>query len=62
MNEPKKRGRKSVFDESLGNGVMKKPRLPIPVWEILESTKTKKLLNKMALDDSVKQKAWELGE
>lgn len=62
MEEKRLPGRPSTWDKKLGNGINKCPRYPIPVWEILEDKNTKKLLNKMALDENIKQKAWELGQ
>lgn len=61
--DKKKPGPKGAFSEELGKGVTgKNPRFPIPIWELLGDMRTKKVLNKMALDESVKQKVWELGE
>jgi hypothetical protein len=61
--DKKKPGPKSAFDESLGTGVHgKNPRYPVPIWDLLKEKETKKLLNKMALDENIKQKAWELGQ
>jgi hypothetical protein len=56
------RGRPGVFDKSLGKGVKEGMRFPVPVLELLKKTETKTLLDGMAMDDDIKQRAWELGE
>lgn len=58
MSDKKKTGPKSPFDDSLGNGVMKKPRYPIPVWDILAEKQTKAVLNRMAIDESYRLRIW----
>jgi len=52
MEERKKTGRPSPFDESLGLTIKKSPRFPEPVWRILEQNQTKKVLNRMAIDEN----------
>lgn len=62
MKDKAKRGAPSSYSESLGTGTHYNHYAPEIVHTILKDKNTKKLLNKMALDENIKQKAWELGQ
>jgi hypothetical protein len=62
MDKESSRGRPSIWSKELGHGVNKKPRYPIPVWDVLSQESTKHLLDGMAMDPEIKRKAHELGE
>lgn len=61
MDERKKTGRPSPFDESLGNTFQKTPRLPKPIWEVLEKPETKITLQEMAMNKKFEEKIHRLG-
>lgn len=61
MEERKKTGRPSPFDESLGLTSKKSPRFPLPVWNVLEQEPTKITLNEMALNKKFEEQIQRMG-
>lgn len=59
MDEKKKRGAPSVYDESLGTGTHYNHYAPDKVHDLLKNRATKKVLSKMALDENYKQQVWD---
>ena len=56
--EKKKRGRRSVWSEQLGNGIHTTKYFPQPVWDLLDERKTKQVLNDMALSEEYRKEVW----